>query len=375
MTEKIICDAEDLTAIADAVRASTGSTETYNVSELSEAAVNAIGSGGVEIDDTLTVAGAAADSKATGDAITALSEEIAKLPQGGGGGSAIIDVTVLPETDIREDVFYRVVTGEFYANKTPWSTAKCHVVETLPETGVPATDATLSEIQAYYAADTGEVSGYLPEELAAAFGLPAGWYPAEVLFQAAGVQYGGIVSNLEETVSDGTLYLLIATEMKYRNNETWNNVQSIGWQGSGVAGEIFNTFSNVASGEYSHAEGMNTISDGPYSHSQGVGTVALGVAQHVQGMYNIPDYQFLHIVGSGSGENARRNVHTIDGDGTAWFAGSVYVGPVGGANRNEHSRKLVANGDDHIILTSPNGTKYKLTVADDGTLTATALAE
>lgn len=67
MTEKIICDAEDLTAIADAVRASTGSTETYNVSRLSEAAVNAIGSGGVEIDDTLTVAGAAADAKTTGD--------------------------------------------------------------------------------------------------------------------------------------------------------------------------------------------------------------------------------------------------------------------------------------------------------------------
>lgn len=43
MSEKIICNAQDLVAIADAVRASTGSTETYNVSELSEAAVDLIG--------------------------------------------------------------------------------------------------------------------------------------------------------------------------------------------------------------------------------------------------------------------------------------------------------------------------------------------
>ena len=45
MNEQIICNKEDLVAIADAVRASNGSTETYNVPELSVAAVEAIGSG------------------------------------------------------------------------------------------------------------------------------------------------------------------------------------------------------------------------------------------------------------------------------------------------------------------------------------------
>ncbi|MBQ1182314.1 MAG: SGNH/GDSL hydrolase family protein [Phascolarctobacterium sp.] len=80
MANKIICNAEDLTAIADAVRASNGSTNTYNVPELSAAAVNAIGNGaGVSIDDTLTVSGKAADAKATGDRIAELSEEIAEL--------------------------------------------------------------------------------------------------------------------------------------------------------------------------------------------------------------------------------------------------------------------------------------------------------
>jgi hypothetical protein len=86
MINKIVCNAEDLTAIADAVRASNGSTNTYNVPELSAAAVNAIGAGGsgVNIDDTLTIAGAAADAKVTGDKFKALTEEIAKLPTGGG---------------------------------------------------------------------------------------------------------------------------------------------------------------------------------------------------------------------------------------------------------------------------------------------------
>lgn len=75
MINKIVCNAEDLTAIADAVRASSGSTNTYNVPELSAAAVNAIGTGGVgvSIDDTLTVSGAAADAKATGDRFAELT--------------------------------------------------------------------------------------------------------------------------------------------------------------------------------------------------------------------------------------------------------------------------------------------------------------
>lgn len=46
MSEFVLADKEDLTAIADAVRTSTGSTDTYNVSELSAAAVSTIEAGG-----------------------------------------------------------------------------------------------------------------------------------------------------------------------------------------------------------------------------------------------------------------------------------------------------------------------------------------
>ena len=59
MNEKVICDKEDLTAIANAVRTNTGSSDTYNVSELSVAAVSAIENGGsansvLYIEQTLT---------------------------------------------------------------------------------------------------------------------------------------------------------------------------------------------------------------------------------------------------------------------------------------------------------------------------------
>lgn len=46
MEKKVICNMSDLTSIADAVRASTGSTNTYSVSELSIATVEALSSGG-----------------------------------------------------------------------------------------------------------------------------------------------------------------------------------------------------------------------------------------------------------------------------------------------------------------------------------------
>lgn len=46
MSEKVLCEKSDLVAIADAVREATGSTENYNVSELTAATVETISAGG-----------------------------------------------------------------------------------------------------------------------------------------------------------------------------------------------------------------------------------------------------------------------------------------------------------------------------------------
>jgi len=105
-----------------------------------------------------------------------------------------------------------------------------------------------------------------------------------------------------------------------------------------------------AYGSAAHAEGYNTYASGGRSHAEGMGTIAASVAQHAEGSYNIEDAasKYLHIVGNGSGENSRSNAHTLDWDGNAWFAGSVE--------------------GTALILTSPGGKRFRITVDDDGTL-------
>ena len=79
-----------------------------------------------------------------------------------------------------------------------------------------------------------------------------------------------------------------------------------------------------------HAEGIGSQAIGVASHAEGFDTIASGKAQHVQGKYNIKDTEgkYAHIVGWGDGdsETQRKNIHTIDTLGNAWFAGNVTIG-------------------------------------------------
>jgi len=116
-------------------------------------------------------------------------------------------------------------------------------------------------------------------------------------------------------------------------------------------------YATKASGWDSHAEGWETVASGNYAHSEGKGTVAASKGQHVQGVYNIEDAanKYAHIVGNGESDTARSNAHTVDWDGNAWYQGYV------------EGTKL--------ILPSPNGTRWAITVGDDGTLSAAAVTE
>lgn len=96
--------------------------------------------------------------------------------------------------------------------------------------------------------------------------------------------------------------------------------------------------------------------DGDYSVAEGMSTIASSKYQHVQGKYNIEDSSntYAHIVGNGTKITARSNAHTLDWSGNAWYAGTV-------------------EGKALILPSSTEGSakKFKITVDDSGTITAT----
>lgn len=105
------------------------------------------------------------------------------------------------------------------------------------------------------------------------------------------------------------------------------------WQGVGKitdkGGEIFNDYeNNTATGEYSHAQNHQTHAKAKGSSTSGRGTIAGGEYQNVRGMYNVEDTEgkFADVVGGGTSESNRVNIHTLDWEGNAWFAGNVYAG-------------------------------------------------
>lgn len=121
----------------------------------------------------------------------------------------------------------------------------------------------------------------------------------------------------------------------------------------------------VASGNYAHSEGEYTQAVKANTHAEGKYTVANTECQHVQGRYNVVDTEkkYAHIVGNGKvgvDENGqaidlRSNAHTLDWDGNAWFAGTVE--------------------GTALILSSPGGKRFKVTVDDTGTLSTTEVTE
>ena len=112
-----------------------------------------------------------------------------------------------------------------------------------------------------------------------------------------------------------------------------------------------------ARGLASHAEGLLCQALKDYSHAEGWGTIAASNNQHVEGKYNVEDAEgkYVHIVGNGTQDNQRANIHTLDWDGNAQYLGTVESAG--------------------LILTSPSGYKFLLTIEDDGTLISSPISE
>ena len=84
-------------------------------------------------------------------------------------------------------------------------------------------------------------------------------------------------------------------------------------------------FKTTASGYASHAEGEYTKASSKYAHVEGYHTTARSNSQHVQGKYNIEDTNnaYAHIVGGGTSNTNRKNIHTLDWNGNAVYSGDV----------------------------------------------------
>ena len=115
----------------------------------------------------------------------------------------------------------------------------------------------------------------------------------------------------------------------------------------------------TASGENSHAEGGDTTASGYASHAEGVGTKASSNYQHVHGKYNIEDTSdtYAEIVGNGAAFE-KSNAHTLDWYGNAWYAGTV------------EGKALILPSS-----TTDSTKKFKITVDDSGTISATEVTE
>ena len=96
---------------------------------------------------------------------------------------------------------------------------------------------------------------------------------------------------------------------------------------------------SVAYGECAHAEGRSNVALGAYSHAEGCYNTA-NENQHVEGKWSVEDTTSAHIIGGGTDANNRKNIHTVDWDGNADYAGDVVSHDSEG---NAHSLNAKAN--------------------------------
>lgn len=101
----------------------------------------------------------------------------------------------------------------------------------------------------------------------------------------------------------------------------------------------------IAAGYGCAAMGDGTAAFGYNSVAKGLGQTAIGKCNAIDN-----DNEYAFIIGNGADMRveSRANVHTVDWDGNAWYAGNVECGK--------------------LIMTTDSGKRYTLTMKDGGTM-------
>ena len=166
-----------------------------------------------------------------------------------------------------------------------------------------------------------------------------------------------------DSTSDGTGEIFNAYEGGTANvaSGDYSHAEGSGTNATGSRShaEGYNT---TASGGCSHAEGSNTTARGMYSHAEGSNTNALNPYEHAEGEFNVSntgateDLQTRHSVGIGAYPSTRKNAHEIMVNGDHYIYG---LGGYDGTNAiSEDSKTLqeVINGKQDTLV---SGTSIK----------------
>ena len=148
-------------------------------------------------------------------------------------------------------------------------------------------------------------------------------------------------------------------KLKFKSGSTWKNYTCdgqgtlIGKNGTGTNGEIFNNYSsNVASGNYSHAEGSATTASGISSHSGGSYTIASQENETVLGTYNIDETgrttNKLFVIGNGDSNN-RNDAFYVKSNGESFINGQLLIQNEFDNEEPNKSVFKIDNNDDNII--------------------------
>ena len=94
----------------------------------------------------------------------------------------------------------------------------------------------------------------------------------------------------------GDIYIGGASPNDTNAKRVFTENMAIGRNGTGNCAEKFNAHAvNVASGDYSHAEGNRTTANGNYSHAEGEHTTASGDYSHAEGKSTIPGLSVISL--------------------------------------------------------------------------------
>ena len=110
---------------------------------------------------------------------------------------------------------------------------------------------------------------------------------------------------------------------------------------------------SIARGDDAHAEGNTTTASGAYSHAEGRGTKAQNPGEHAEGHYNMSNtgttdaLNTIHSVGIGIADGYRQNAHEIMVNGDHYIYG---LGGYDGTNATDISVKTLQRIIEEILI-------------------------